>query len=79
MRYLRLDGQEAPLDVSVSPAAFDLDGTIDLFNCLDRNEQIDRIFIDTVYVKIDGPGITHDSGHRNHFHVRIVDPDGPNN
>jgi len=44
---------------------------------------VDKIFIDSIYAKISRRGyeniVVHDTTHQNHFHVRIVDPDGPDN
>ena len=85
LRYIRKDRAEAPLDVSTDPDDFDQETTAFLMSRLlyssgDTTNTI--FFIDTNYVHITdtiGNRIRHDSGHRNHFHMRIPDPDGTNN
>ncbi len=84
VRFLRLSGQETPLDLTTSDST-DYDGysTVDLTRCFVRvaRNRVVAIFVDTVYAKVSNePGSTivvHDVNHRNHFHVRILDPDGP--
>lgn len=43
---------------------------------------VDLLVVDTIYANIDFDGdtrIVHDVTHRDHFHIRIVDPDGTAN
>lgn len=76
MRYVRSDNLEGPVDASAPDTLFDLDGTLALFNCFLRAGRVRFFIIDTQYVGIRdtaGTGlIVHDSTHRNHFHVQIL-------
>jgi len=86
-RYIRTDEEEKPLDLSTSDSIyFDQEKTALLMSALlylwgDTTNTI--FFIDTNYVKIYDPSnlnrVRHESGHANHFHMRIPDPDGTNN
>jgi hypothetical protein len=84
IRYLRLNGDTIPLNLASPDSVFyDLDATVDLGSCFMAAGNIQYIFIDTIYAHISRRGfesiVVHDTSHRNHFHVRIRDPDGPNN
>lgn len=81
VRYMRSDGGEAGLDFADpnSRVWYDSAATRVLMQCFRSQGAVVRIFVDTDYVKIVFPGVTlHDPTHRNHFHVRIRDPDGAN-
>lgn len=84
VRYLRQNGDQTPLDLAGPDSIFyDNDATLDLLYCFLLSGPVQRILIDTVYAKVSRGGyediIVHHTGHRNHFHVRITDPDGTNN
>ncbi len=92
IRYVRKDSLEGSLDICEQAANYDTTATAWLIESLltaesrsNANARIDSIFVDldcwglpdttTAGEKF----IFHVAGHRNHFHVRIVDPDGPFN
>lgn len=80
-RYVRNDGQDLPLNLA-GPDSIHYDGvaTVTLMNdYLDEYGDITLIILDTLYSGITGPDVHHDTSHRDHFHVRIEDPDGPDN
>lgn len=84
MRYIRTDGQQLPLDISTQSSLYDVEATVNLMNFLIQESSITvtDIFVDTNYAQIvnqTGNILQHASGHTNHFHVRIQDPDGLNN
>lgn len=91
VRYLRKDGLEGPLNICRDPANYDTVATAQLMNSFlfveaaEANAQIDSIFVDLNCVGLRHTTDTgrrvlfHKDGHENHFHVRIVDPDGPFN
>lgn len=80
VRYVRSDGVEGPFDFTQNP--------ISLYDQAATQQLVD-LFIQhgAVLIIVDpdsgltGPGVTVDMqrGHRNHFHVRISDPDGTAN
>lgn len=86
MRYIRKDGSETDtLNICTQKSLYDTAATISLWNTIGRNgngtngrSRVERIFTDTTCVGIvDQPGqdiIRHESGHQNHFHVRIRNP-----
>jgi len=83
-RYLRLNGDNTPLNLASPDSVFyDADATVDLGSCLLAAGNVQYIFIDTIYAHVSRRGlesvVVHDTTHRDHFHVRINDPDGPNN
>lgn len=82
-RYVRNDGFEIGLNLADSTQwqYFDEDATKALFRYLMTNANVDSIFVDTVHTSLGDLGdfIVHKSGHSDHFHVRIVDPDGTGN
>ena len=83
IRYTRNDGFEIGLNLADSTQwqYFDEDATKALFRYLMTNANMDSIFVDTVHISLGDLGdfIVHKSGHSDHFHVRIVDPDGTGN
>lgn len=81
-RYLRNDAQEIPLDISTADSIYyDPQITANLMNLLieTSGNTVTHIFVDTNYAHLTGSLLVHDTGHRNHFHIRIQDPDGTNN
>jgi hypothetical protein len=80
IRFLRTDDAESPLDLESPQVAFyDVGATADLMGCFLYYTNVERLIVDTVYANIDFGGdtrIVHDVTHRDHFHIRIVDPDG---
>lgn len=84
MRYIRTDGQQLALDIAENPQLYDAQATVDLMNFLIQEGDyiVTHIFVDTNYARIgnkSGNVLHHLTGHTNHFHVRIQDPDGTNN
>ena len=93
VRYVRKNGAEGALDICDpnQNAAYDTSATLKLFAAIvvengdstDGKAWVDMILADTTCLGFvndpKDPYIVHDSGHRDHFHVRIRDPDGPNN
>jgi len=93
VRYVGKDGYEGPLDICLQNQAgqYDTTATLRLFETIvvlngdSRNGKpwVSLILADTTCLGFvnapDDPYIVHDADHRNHFHVRIRDPDGPNN
>ena len=89
VRYVRNDDFEQPLDICTDPPSpnnkYDLAETkvlIDFFlrlgNGEDGKPRIVEIYIDKNASGHDHPLFIDASGHCNHFHVRIADPDGIN-
>lgn len=80
VRYVRKDNQEAGLDIAGADSAqYDTTATCALITYLLANADVDSIFIDTIHAGLIYPLFRHASGHSDHFHVRILDPDGTNN
>lgn len=82
IRYVLNDGVEAGLDLQTQSAAYSRQLTIELLNLLAASGQVEKVFVDPAaqITQSDVPGTTvvvDSSGtHVNHFHVRIIDPDG---
>jgi len=81
VRYVRNDGVEGGLNIADDPWHFDEDATTDLISYLLRRANVDSIFVNGDYSSLDTIAgfIVHKGGHSDHFHVRIVDPDGTSN
>lgn len=86
MRYVRSDGQEGPLDLADPNQAQNLYSktlTIELLNLFAANGSLYRILVsptsNITSADVPGVNIVQVSGHDNHFHVSLVDPDGPDN
>lgn len=88
VRYLRLDnmsGENAWLDISLNPEAWDTLTSMDLLDCFlyYTDDRVQDIFISPILYDL--LALPRDarmswlSGHDNHFHVRIYDPDGTGN
>lgn len=80
-RYVRNDGNEIGLNIASSDSIYyDVDATVALMNFLLDNANVTIIYVDTVHagIVVSGP-IRHLSGHQDHFHVQILDPDGTGN
>lgn len=85
---MRKDGQELPLNICTDAPDYDIDATMRLINSFilaevpdDANAPMDSIFVDMDCLGFDPPNrplLFHRTGHKNHFHVRIRDPDGIN-
>ncbi len=84
VRYVRRDRDTLPLDLRFAGAPIDTDATIHLWNCLIQySPWVQFIIIDSVFFGdfIErNPKLVFDTSrvHANHFHVRIIDPDGNN-
>jgi murein endopeptidase len=83
VRYMRLAG-EGPLNLA-NPLErynnYDQESTLELLQCFLNNQHVVSILYDTLTQIFNGQGETrlqHASGHSDHFHVRIGDPDGRN-
>ncbi|MDD3731052.1 MAG: penicillin-insensitive murein endopeptidase [candidate division Zixibacteria bacterium] len=79
IRYVRNDGQEAVLNIAKNPEYYDIEKTQFLINRLIFNAKVELIYCDTVNIGLKGGPLVHRDGHSDHFHVRIVDPDGTSN
>lgn len=80
VRYVRKDDQEAGLNIAGADSAqYDTIATCILISYLLTNADVDSIFIDTIHAGMTCPVFRHASDHSDHFHVRILDPDGTNN
>jgi hypothetical protein len=90
IRYVRktspFTGEGASLDIVINPADLDTNITIDLLNCFGyrpAGNEVDFVFIHySLYDVMELPvpdWLISRTDHSNHFHVRILDPDGPNN
>ena len=84
VRFERKDGKHRKVDLENHDDSlqYDVWATVDLISCFMQSRRVYRILLDTLYTGItpDVDGIVrHDPNHRNHFHVWIVDQDGPGN
>ncbi len=81
MRYVRNDTFEVALNIaSTDSIYFDEEKTGKLIDFLIAHANVHYIYIDTLHTSIRRTGITfHLGGHSDHFHVKIVDPDGTSN
>ena len=94
IRYLRKDARDGiydTLNICTQGSLYDTLATLRLLETIvvengDGREGrpfVELVFADTTCLGIANdprdPFIKHDADHRNHFHVRILDPDGPNN
>ncbi len=82
IRYVRNDTFEVSLDIADSTQwqYFDEEKTGKLIDFLIGHANVHYIYIDTLHTSIRRSGITyHRGGHSDHFHVKIVDPDGTGN
>ncbi len=80
IRYVRNDGNEGGLNVYTQPSLYDQSATVKLMNFLCWNGDVVEIVVSR-YAFVGGEVITEDTttGHDDHFHVRIEDPDGTGN
>ncbi len=80
VRYVRKDGNPIGLNIEDNPQDYDTAATSTLFNRFIRNGRVDIIIADTANLgNISWSGIIHDDDHDDHFHLRIIDPDGTEN
>lgn len=90
VRYVRRGGQAQDtfgLDLEANPNDLDTNATRTLWNCFVESPRVEFIIIDGPYFQffiLPHPKLrfdrdTVDRVHRNHFHVRILDPDGTGN
>lgn len=92
IRYVRKDSLEGPLDICRDAPNYDTVATswliqsfLDAEIARNANARIDSIFVDLPCWGLPDTTtagerfIFHSDGHKNHFHVRIRDPDGPSN
>lgn len=78
LRYL-MNSDTGALDLRFVPNDYDPYATVDLLNCLLRDDNLELILIDTLLSAISSGGeqrILHDPDHYNHFHVRVRNPTG---
>ncbi len=83
LRYVRLDGKDAPLDLRFHPEAYDAEATQELMRLLVELCPVEVIFVDLERLGFDGNTLNrhasgrgqhllrHASGHSNHFHLRL--------
>jgi hypothetical protein len=90
VRYVRRGGAAQDtfgLDLQVNPNDLDTNATIILWNCFVQSPRVEFLIIDSIYFRpfiLNSPKLRFDRdtverAHRNHFHVRILDPDGTGN
>ena len=85
-RYVRIGGAAQdtfPLDLRTEPGQLDTNAAIALWDCIHRSPRVEFLIIDSVYFRPliqNHPKLRFDTSrvHANHFHVRILDPDGNN-
>ncbi|HJS67716.1 MAG TPA: penicillin-insensitive murein endopeptidase [Nitrospiraceae bacterium] len=83
IRYVRKSGIEGPLDLAVKSQKknwYDRALTIELMRKFAANGSLSRILVSPLSeissADVPGVNIVQVSGHDNHFHVSLVDPDG---
>lgn len=82
VRYVRDDGQEAPLDLRSSPDDYSQPLTLELIRLWAATGIVEWIEVDSGAgigpADVSGAAVVVDSSgeHANHFHVRLRDPDG---
>lgn len=81
LRYVRLDGRDAPLDLRFHPEAYDADATQELMRLFVELCPVEVIFVDLDRLGFDNHALgrrqqflRHASGHSNHFHLRLRSP-----
>ncbi len=79
MRYMRTDGARSGINIALCPDDYDNGKTQDLIDYLEANANINVIYVDMDHAFLSGRYLEHMSGHSDHIHVRIVDPDGTGN
>lgn len=78
-RYVRCDKEELPLNIEYYPEDYDKNLTINLIADFIRSGRVLLFYVDTVHIGFKCSYFIHDATHNNHFHLRIVDPDGLDN
>jgi murein endopeptidase len=83
IRYVRKDGQDAPLDLRRNPEEYDPLATQELMRLFLKNCEVSLIFSDTGRLGFgdqeldpDREVLTYATGHSNHFHLRLNPPPG---
>jgi len=80
IRYVRNDGTEGPLDLSTDSTLYSKTLTVELMQLFVATGLVDLIYVhpDSDIAASDVAGVVQDSSatHINHFHVRLMDPDG---
>jgi murein endopeptidase len=79
VRYVRCDKSEGSLNIAANPSNYDMNLTSNLISDFIRSGRILLILVDTVNIGFDCDYFVHWLDHSDHFHVRIVDPDGTDN
>jgi hypothetical protein len=80
IRYVRSDGIEGALNIAQPDAPYSAEATRTLIDYAIRSGCVDFTYYDMDNAGFCYPGITfHQSGHSDHVHLRIVDPDGSDN
>lgn len=83
LRFIRTDHDTLPLHLD-GPSAiyYDRGATADLMWCFLYQPNVILLTVDSVLARVDfenDPRIEHRTDHRDHFHIRIKDPDGTTN
>ena len=80
VRYMRNDATEAPLNLSTQSTYYDKTLTIAVLQAFVDTGVVDLIYVDPAadITSVDVPGVVVDKTgvHVDHFHVRLLDPDG---
>ncbi|MFQ6008664.1 MAG: hypothetical protein ACE5K8_06900 [Candidatus Zixiibacteriota bacterium] len=82
IRYVRNDTLHVGLDIATADSIyFDEEKTGKLIDFLIAHANVDSIYVDAIHSSLDtiADFIVHKGGHSDHFHVKIVDPDGTGN
>jgi hypothetical protein len=78
VRYVRNDGQEAPLNFDANPTQYNQSATQSLVSQFCVLGGASSIFVDS-RANLSASCVVNVSGHNDHFHVRFPDPDGTSN
>lgn len=79
MRFVKNNGTEGPLNLVNDPELYDPEATQYLIDQIITNGDIFVIYVNVALSGLEGSVVVNDNSHVDHFHVRIVDPDGTGN
>ena len=79
VRYVRSDGDTGMLNIAEDPKDYDTAATSTLMNRFILNGRVEKILVDMDNIGFTGPLLRDADGHSDHFHIRIIDPDGTEN
>ena len=79
VRYVRSDGDTGMPNIALNPEDYDTAATSTLMNRFILNGRVEKILVDMDNIGFTGPLLRHEGGHSDHFHIRIIDPDGTEN